>query len=98
MERVLKPERCGVILTVYVQPGSKQDQFAGQYRSSLKVKIRSKAADGAANKALCKFLADYLGIAKSNVQIVRGASSRQKSVEIIGDPAVLTKALENLLV
>ena len=97
MGQVLKQGRCGVVVSVYVQPGSKQDQFAGQYRDCLKIKVRAKATDGAANKALCEFIADYLGIAKSSVHIVRGASSRQKSVEILGDPELLTTALEQLL-
>lgn len=97
MGQVLRQQRCGIILNIYVQPGSKQDQLAGQYRDCLKIKLRAKAVDGAANKALCEFLADYLGIANSSVRIVRGASSRQKLVEILGDAGLLTKGLEQLL-
>jgi uncharacterized protein YggU (UPF0235/DUF167 family) len=40
--------------------------------------------DGAANEALVALLADRLHIPKRAIQIVRGATSRQKTVEIDG--------------
>ncbi|MBQ6375415.1 DUF167 domain-containing protein [Candidatus Saccharibacteria bacterium] len=50
----------------------------------LVVYVREKAHGGAANAAVVKLLADYYGVAKSQVELVRGARSREKSFEIIG--------------
>jgi len=41
-------------------------------------------ADNEANKAVVKILAKSLGIPKSRISIVRGATSRSKTVEIQG--------------
>jgi len=40
--------------------------------------------DGKANVELCRFLAEALGLPKGAVTLGRGASSRQKIVEIEG--------------
>ena len=53
----------------------------------LKIKVMAPAVDGAANAALLRVLADDLGIARSDLQIVAGATSRQKLVVVDGlDP------------
>lgn len=50
----------------------------------LKVRVMAPAVEGAANAALVRVLADELGIARRDVRIVAGASSRQKLVVIDG--------------
>jgi len=40
--------------------------------------------DGGANEALIALLAERLGVAKRDIRVVRGATSRQKMVEIVG--------------
>jgi uncharacterized protein (TIGR00251 family) len=50
----------------------------------LKVRLTAPPVDGAANEALVALLAERLGIPKRAIQIVRGATSRQKTVEITG--------------
>ena len=53
----------------------------------LKVRVMAPAVDGAANTALIRLLADELGIARRDLQIVAGATSRQKLVVVDGvDP------------
>ena len=49
-----------------------------QYR----VAVREAAQDGKANRALVDILADYFGVAKSTVKIIRGHSARHKLIEI----------------
>lgn len=46
----------------------------------LKARVTAPAVDGAANHALVRLLADELGVPKSAVRIVAGASARQKLV------------------
>ncbi len=52
---------------------------------ALKVKVRAVPEKGAANRALEKVLAAWLGIPKSTVGLVKGQKSRLKTVHISGD-------------
>ena len=53
----------------------------------LKARVMAPAVEGAANDALIRLLADELGIARRDVRIVAGATSRQKLVVVDGvDP------------
>jgi uncharacterized protein (TIGR00251 family) len=46
------------------------------------VSVREAPAEGRANEAVIRALADYFGTRKSNVRIVSGESSRHKLIEI----------------
>lgn len=61
---------------------------------AIKIRLAAPPVDGAANAALIEFIADQLGIPKSRVRLVAGASSRRKTVEIEGvDEATVLAAL-----
>lgn len=51
---------------------------------ALKVRLTAAPVDGAANEALIKLLAARLDLLRSALRIVRGASGRQKVLEIEG--------------
>ncbi len=53
----------------------------------LRAKVGAPAVEGAANMALIRLLADELGIARRDVRIVAGATSRQKLIVVEGVPA-----------
>ena len=71
-------------IAVRVQPGAKRDEIAGQRRGALLVRVTAPPMEGKANDAMRKLLAKRLGIAPGRVSIVRGASARDKVVEIDG--------------
>jgi uncharacterized protein YggU (UPF0235/DUF167 family) len=48
------------------------------------VRVTAPPADGKANKAACKLLAEACGIPPSRVEIVRGAARRDKVVRLAG--------------
>ena len=48
------------------------------------MRVAAPPVDGAANAALVRFLADVLGVQKSSVDVVAGASRRRKRVAIAG--------------
>lgn len=50
----------------------------------LRVRVGSPAVEGAANNALIRLIADELGVARRDVRIVAGASSRQKLMVVDG--------------
>ena len=62
----------------------------------LRIGVTEAAEDGRANKAACATLADALGIAVSSVSVALGATSREKTLRIMGDAALLGAGLERL--
>ena len=73
-----------VRLGVHVQPRAARSEIAGLHGDALKVRLTSPPVDGAANEALVKFLADVFAVARRDVRILAGESSRSKIVEIEG--------------
>jgi uncharacterized protein (TIGR00251 family) len=78
------PAAKPVRIAVYVQPGASRTMSAGKHGDALKIRIAAKPVDNAANLALIEFIADTLGIARRQVRVVAGTSSRHKLVEIDG--------------
>lgn len=75
----------GIRLNIYVQPGASRDEFAGTYEDALKLRISAPAREGAANEAICAFLSKFFAVSKSSVSILKGQSSRKKTVFVKGD-------------
>jgi uncharacterized protein (TIGR00251 family) len=76
---------CMVVrIAVRVQPRANRDGIAGERDGVLIVRVTAPPAEGKANDAVRKLLAKRLGIAPSRVSIVRGATGRDKLVEIDG--------------
>ncbi len=72
-----------IVFSVAITPRSSKDAVAGWTPAgSLRVRVTSAPADGAANRRLVELLAESLDIAKSDVAIVSGASSRSKRVAV----------------
>jgi uncharacterized protein (TIGR00251 family) len=78
----LRAGREGYLLSVRAQPGAKKTEIAGDYNGAVKIKLAAPPVDGKANEALCRFVAEALGVPKSAVSIKSGASSRDKVVVI----------------
>lgn len=74
----------GVCLAIKAQPRASRTQVAGPMGSELKIAIAAPPVDSAANDELLRFLSDRLDCPKSAVQLVRGATSRHKSVLVRG--------------
>jgi hypothetical protein len=70
---------------VWVQPGAKKNELDGLYQERLKLRLRAPAVDNKANKALVAFVADILGLKKSQVSIVGGEKSRRKTLRVESD-------------
>ncbi|WP_442918243.1 DUF167 domain-containing protein [Magnetococcus sp. PR-3] len=71
-------------LTVRVQPKASRERVMGWQGDHLKIALNAPPVDGAANKALCGFLAKQFGVAKGQVCIVRGEKSREKQLALHG--------------
>jgi uncharacterized protein (TIGR00251 family) len=67
-----------------VQPGAKVTAAVGEHGGRLKLKIAAPPVDNKANAHLLAWLAAQLGVPKSAVRLVRGETSRQKTVAVCG--------------
>lgn len=74
----------GLRFDVRVQPRASRSEISGVHDGALRVRLAAPPVDGAANEALIELLADLLHVAKRDVRIVAGATSRRKVVEVDG--------------
>ena len=78
----LREEGGAVVLALHVQPGAKRTEAAGEHGGALRIRLAAPPVDGKANAELVRFLADAFDVPQRQVTIVRGETSRQKSVRI----------------
>jgi uncharacterized protein (TIGR00251 family) len=71
------------VLALHVQPSAKRSEFAGTHGDAVKVKLAAPPVDGKANAELIRFIAAEFGVPRRNVQLVRGETSRAKTVRVI---------------
>ncbi len=71
-----------VTFRVRVVPRASKTEIAGEFDGALKVRIASAPVDGAANEELIRFLSKLLSVARSDIGIVAGATSKSKLVRI----------------
>jgi hypothetical protein len=71
-----------ITLSVRVTPRAKQNRVQPQEDGSLKVYVTAPPEDGRANEAVVEAIADWLGVKRRDVEIVRGATSRNKVVRV----------------
>ena len=69
---------------IRVTPGARHDAVLGWQDDVLRVRVRARAQGGQANDAVCRLLAQTLGVPPRAISIRRGATSRQKSVNVDG--------------
>lgn len=67
-------------MNVHIQPGASKSEIAGLHGDALKIRIRARPVEGAANLALTEFVATCVGVPRKAVKILRGEKSRQKTV------------------
>jgi uncharacterized protein (TIGR00251 family) len=81
-------------LQVRVQPRAHRDEIAGERHGVLLVRVTAPPVEGRANEAVRKLVAKRLGVAPGRVTVVRGATAREKLIDIEGiDGASLRRAL-----
>ncbi len=73
-----------VIVKVRAQPKASRDAIVGEHGGALKVAVTAPPDKGKANKAIVELLAKALGIPKSNIELVAGTTSRDKTLAIRG--------------
>lgn len=95
---VLTEHADGCVIAVRAQPGARKAGIQGEQAGALKVAVTAAPEQGKANKALIETLSKALDVKKSQIELLCGATSRDKRFLIreisLGD---LQRKLEKLL-
>ena len=88
-------------LAVRVRPGASRTKVGGRYGegsdATLVVAVAARAVDGAATEAVLAAVAEAIGVRPWQVTLVRGRTSRDKTLEIADPPADLDVRVAALL-
>lgn len=88
----------GSVLPVRAQPGARRVGVQGEQAGALKVAVNAPAQDGRANLALVEALRDAFGLKRAQVELLSGATSRDKKFLIRGmTRAELTRRVAELV-
>jgi uncharacterized protein len=72
----------GILLSIKLQPRASSNEIGEPLGSELRVKVTAPPVDAAANEALVRLLAKTLDCPRNQLELVRGHTSRHKSVKI----------------
>ncbi len=94
----LQRHRDGVVLPVRATAGARRAGIGGEHDGALKVSVTQPAEKGKANKAILTLLGKALGLSNDRIELLSGATTRQKRV-LIRDASLeeLATRLDNLL-
>jgi uncharacterized protein len=80
----LTETKSGLLLRVRVLPRSSRTEVSGVQDGALKLKITAPPVEGQANEACLRFLAETLGIRKSQIVLAAGPTAKTKAFVISG--------------
>ncbi len=80
----LRLEADGVMLSVKLQPRASANEVGEALGNELRMKVTAPPVDAAANQALLRLLAETLDCPRNRIELVRGHTSRHKTVKIYG--------------
>ncbi|WP_210492978.1 DUF167 family protein [Microvirga antarctica] len=96
-----RPHPRGVSVRVRVTPRGGRDAVDGietlsDGQAVLKIRVRAVPEDGKATEAVRRLLAKAIGLPASSVRLEAGATARQKTFVLDGDPEDLISRLAGL--
>lgn len=80
----LRETGAGVFISVKLQPRASKNEIGEMLGEELKIKVTAPPVDAAANQALVEFLADKLECSRGKVELIRGHTSRHKTILLHG--------------
>ena len=76
-----------------VQPRSRRQEIVGWRDGVLLIRVTAPPLEGRANAAVCRLLADELGVARSAVTLAAGARGRDKRLRVQGVSSARLRSL-----
>jgi uncharacterized protein (TIGR00251 family) len=80
----LRAELGALLLSVKLQPRASANEVVGVMGGELRIRVTAPPVDAAANDALLRFLAETLDCPRSAVELIRGHTSRHKTLRLHG--------------
>jgi uncharacterized protein len=80
----LRVQSDGLLLSVKLQPRASANEIGEPLGSELRIKVTAPPVDAAANEALIRLLADTLDCPRNRIELVRGHTSRHKTLKLYG--------------
>ena len=80
----LKEQDGGVVVPIHAQPRARKNGVVGLHAGRLKIAVTQPPEKGKANTALLKVLAKALGLKNSQLSLLSGETSQQKTVLVTG--------------
>ena len=76
---MIKQTAKGIVVSFKISPNARKNEIIKD-ESGIKIKITAQPVEGKANKALVEFLSKQFKIPKTSVQIIKGETSKDKTV------------------
>jgi uncharacterized protein len=90
----LRQQDDTLLLAVKLQPRASKNEIEGPLGAELRIKVTAPPVDAAANEALLRLLAEVLNCPRNRIQLIRGHTSRHKTVALVGlTPAEVAEKL-----
>jgi uncharacterized protein len=77
-------QRASTRVRLRVSPGAGRSRIVGRHGEGWKVRVAAAPERGRANDAVCRLLADALGLPRADVTLVSGHTAKDKVVELDG--------------
>jgi uncharacterized protein (TIGR00251 family) len=80
----LRVQGNDVLITIKLQPRASKNEIGEVLGDELRIKVTAPPVDAAANQALVKLLAETLNCSRGRVELMRGQTSRHKTIRLHG--------------
>ena len=88
----LQDSLTGALLSVKLQPRASRNEILAPQAGELRVRVTAPPVDAAANEALVLLLAETLELPRRSVELIRGHTSRHKTLRLHGLAAAAVRA------
>ena len=76
---MIKQTDEGILITIKISLNAKKNEIIKE-EGGVKIKITAQPVEGKANKALVEFLSKQFKVPKTSIEIVKGDTSKEKTV------------------
>ncbi len=76
---MINKTKDGILVNIKISPNSKKNEIIKD-GDIIKIKITAQPIDGKANKAVIEFLSKHFKIPKTSIKIVKGETSKEKTI------------------
>lgn len=86
----------GILVNIKIVPNSSKNELVKE-SEFIKVKVTAQPIENKANKALIEFLSKFMKLPKTSIEIVKGETSKEKTVFLkINDESKKKEVIDKL--